>query len=142
MSRIKLDGWKCDYEDCGHVWIKKSNVPPKQCAKCRRWGWDSTVSPAQKTMQDKLSELPPDRQEKIKKLTAQKKSKASKIESIERMAEEADRDGLYDKVLVPDPIADEERRASIERWIEESEASVQILDSVSADLPTVSEPKI
>lgn len=73
-----------------------------------------------KTLQDKLGELPVERQDKIKKLAAQKKSKTSKIESIERMAEEADRAGLYDKVLVPD-----------------SEISIQILDSVSADLPTV-----
>lgn len=85
-----------------------------------------------KTLQDKLGELPVERQDKIKKLAAQKKSKTSKIESIERMAEEADRAGLYDKVLVPD-----------------SEISVQILDSADMsalamarqrrDLPAVSE---
>ncbi len=32
--------WQCEYDDCGHVWIASSEVPPAQCAKCRRRGWN------------------------------------------------------------------------------------------------------
>jgi hypothetical protein len=37
MSIITVEAWKCDL--CGHVWIK-TDVKPKQCAKCRTRIWD------------------------------------------------------------------------------------------------------
>lgn len=37
--RISANGWKCEYPDCGHVWLAQGEEPPEQCAKCRRRGW-------------------------------------------------------------------------------------------------------
>ena len=35
--------WQCEYADCSHVWLATSEVPPKQCAGCRRRGWHKTL---------------------------------------------------------------------------------------------------
>ena len=39
--------WECEYADCGHVWlaIPKGGelVPPRQCGKCRRTGWNENA---------------------------------------------------------------------------------------------------
>jgi hypothetical protein len=42
-----VDAWKCDIDECGHVWLKRSEVPPTHCAKCksRSWNNDSEVKP-------------------------------------------------------------------------------------------------
>lgn len=39
MSLKKLDCWICDL--CGHDWIARGEKP-KQCAKCRKRGWNRT----------------------------------------------------------------------------------------------------
>lgn len=38
MSKIKVDGYKCD--KCGHTWIKRGEEEPAQCPKCRTVRWN------------------------------------------------------------------------------------------------------
>ena len=46
MSMLYTYAWKCDYRDCGHVWLayqKKESEEwrrPDKCSKCRRRNWD------------------------------------------------------------------------------------------------------
>ncbi len=42
--RVSRDCWKCEYEDCGHVWISAGDEAPAQCAKCRRRKWHTPGS--------------------------------------------------------------------------------------------------
>jgi hypothetical protein len=37
--RVNRDCWKCEYEDCGWIWLAKGDEPPEKCAgcRCRRW---------------------------------------------------------------------------------------------------------
>lgn len=37
--RVKLDGWQCEYADCGHKWAAKSWDAPEKCSGCKRRGW-------------------------------------------------------------------------------------------------------
>ena len=40
MSRIQIEAWKCEYADCGHVWLCGDKTEaPEQCGKCRRRHW-------------------------------------------------------------------------------------------------------
>lgn len=39
MSVETVKAWRCDYGDCGHVWLA-GDAEPGQCAKCRRRGWN------------------------------------------------------------------------------------------------------
>lgn len=48
MAIVMVQGWKCEYEDCGHVWIKTKEDPPDLCGKCRRRRWNETVEWATK----------------------------------------------------------------------------------------------
>lgn len=43
--RVSRDCWKCEYEDCGHIWIAAGEDAPGQCAKCkkRRWHTEGVV---------------------------------------------------------------------------------------------------
>jgi hypothetical protein len=41
MAMIKTEAWRCD--ECGYVWLKKTNSVPERCPKrgCRSRLWDS-----------------------------------------------------------------------------------------------------
>jgi hypothetical protein len=45
--REKRDVWVCEFADCGHVWLVKTDGPPRQCGKCRRPGWHKTATTAE-----------------------------------------------------------------------------------------------
>ena len=38
--KISHPCWKCEYKDCGNIWVAKDETPPDQCSKCRRRGWN------------------------------------------------------------------------------------------------------
>lgn len=44
MSREQVLAWKCDFEDCGHVWFKAGKGAPERCARCKRPSWDKASS--------------------------------------------------------------------------------------------------
>jgi len=39
---VEAKAWQCEFEDCGHKWLAKSDVPPALCGRCRRRGWHQT----------------------------------------------------------------------------------------------------
>ncbi len=42
--RVSRDCWKCEYEDCGWVWLAAGDESPEKCAKCRRRRWHTPGS--------------------------------------------------------------------------------------------------
>lgn len=38
-KKIKLDGWACKCERCGHEWQSIGAVPPLRCADCKSPYW-------------------------------------------------------------------------------------------------------
>jgi len=42
--RVNRDCWKCEYEDCGWIWLAKGDEPPEKCAGCRRRRWHTPGS--------------------------------------------------------------------------------------------------
>lgn len=50
--RISRDCWQCEYPDCGHVWIASSEVPPEQCARCRKRKWHTLAGEESKSTQN------------------------------------------------------------------------------------------
>jgi hypothetical protein len=42
--RITRDCWKCEYPECGHIWIATGEDPPEQCAKCKKRKWHTPGS--------------------------------------------------------------------------------------------------
>jgi hypothetical protein len=43
------DCWVCELPGCGHAWIKTGDIPPDQCSRCRKRGWNKrgeAMSPA------------------------------------------------------------------------------------------------
>jgi hypothetical protein len=42
MSIVRVDANKCDFPDCGHVWLSKSE--PERCAKCKKKKWNKLPS--------------------------------------------------------------------------------------------------
>jgi len=54
MTIFKTDACKCDYEDCGRVWLPRDGFQlgaPPRCAGCKRTNWNKTgtSSPIVKT---------------------------------------------------------------------------------------------
>ena len=49
MSLIEVNAWKCDREECGHVWLAIAEEPPTACAKCKNRAWNrGGIVPADK----------------------------------------------------------------------------------------------
>lgn len=53
--KVSRDCWKCEYPECGHIWIATGEDPPEQCAKCkkRKWHTDGLIevsAPQRKTV--------------------------------------------------------------------------------------------
>jgi hypothetical protein len=41
MSRITLNGFKCDRPSCGHAWVPRDDAfYPKVCPRCKSPYWD------------------------------------------------------------------------------------------------------
>lgn len=39
----KTDVFECKCIKCKHEWIKRSEKEPKQCPKCKQYGWKEVV---------------------------------------------------------------------------------------------------
>lgn len=37
--RVSRDCWKCEYEECGWIWLAAGDEAPAKCAKCRKRRW-------------------------------------------------------------------------------------------------------
>lgn len=64
--KVSRDCWKCEYPECGHIWIATGEDPPEQCAKCKKRKWHT----------DGLIEVSAPQR---KTVTARKKSKRTRI---------------------------------------------------------------
>ena len=42
--RVSRDCWKCEYDDCGWIWLAAGDDAPEKCAKCRRRRWHTEGS--------------------------------------------------------------------------------------------------
>jgi tRNA(Ile2) C34 agmatinyltransferase TiaS len=38
--RVKLEGWHCTCERCGHVWISIGETLPLRCRRCKTALWN------------------------------------------------------------------------------------------------------
>jgi hypothetical protein len=40
--KVMIEAWRCENENCRHVWLSDGGAPPRRCSKCKSRRWHRT----------------------------------------------------------------------------------------------------